>query len=214
MRQLKNFFAGIVVSFVGSLPLGYLNIIGLNIYIADGGTHLLFYLLGIIVIEFVVIAITLYFAKWLIQQKKLIFWLELITVVFLIFLAGNFYFATGSLEQTNLITPVGKTLPEIFIFGVVLSALNVVQLPFWAGWNIYLLDNKYIQAGKLSTAFYLIGALAGTLSGMIFFAIVASQALQFAPQFLEGKTHLLIPILFLSLAALQVFKMVKKFRQN
>jgi len=214
MKFFKTFLAGMVVSFIGSVPLGYLNIIGSNIYMADGAAHLLFYLLGIIAIEAIVIAITLYFAKWLIQKKKLIFWLEMTTVLFLVFLAGNFYLASESPEQTNLITPIGKTWTGVFIFGVVMSALNVIQLPFWAGWNVYLLANGYIQESKLSAILYLIGALSGTMAGMTVFAIVVSKASGAASPFLEGKMHLLIPILFLSLAALQVLKMVKKFRMK
>lgn len=213
MKLLKNFLAGIVVSFVGSIPLGYLNIIGCKIFMEDGGMHLFFYILGIIVIEGVVIAVTLSLAKWLIQQKKLVFWLELTTVLFLVFLAGNFYFASESNDQSNLVTPIGKTLTQIFVFGVVMSALNVVQLPFWAGWNIYLLDNGYIQEGKLSASLYLIGALSGTMAAMIVLAIVVSEASTITPPFLEGKMHLLLPVLFLSLAGLQAFKMVKKYRK-
>lgn len=211
MKHFKNFLAGLVVSFIGSIPLGYLNVIGCNIYMDDGSLHLLFYILGVIAIEGIVIAVTLSFAKWLIQQKNLIFWLELTTVLFLIFLAGNFYFATESTTESNIVTHSGKNISGIFIFGAVMSALNVVQLPFWAGWNIYLLDNGYIQEGKLSSSLYLIGALSGTMAAMIVLALVVSEASTITPPFLEGKMHLLLPILFLSLAAVQVFKMVKKY---
>ncbi|HMT28769.1 MAG TPA: hypothetical protein PKD91_05770 [Bacteroidia bacterium] len=214
MKLWKNFLAGLVVSFIGSVPLGYLNIIGSNIYMKDGGTQLTFYILGIISIEAVVIAFTLYLANWLIQQKKLIFWIEMATVVFLVFLAGNFYFASVSSENVNLVSPEGKTFSGMFLFGLILSVLNVVQWPFWAGWNIYLVDNGYIQKGKLPATLYLTGALAGTVTGMFVFAYVVSQASNISIPFLNTEIQLLIPILFLLLAGLQIFKMVKKYRKK
>ncbi|MBL0339906.1 MAG: hypothetical protein IPP71_02720 [Bacteroidetes bacterium] len=200
-----------MVSFIGSVPLGYLNIIGSNIYLKDGAYHLLYFLLGIITLEAIVIILTLSLANWLIQQKKLIFWLEMVTVVFLVFLAGNFYFASASTENVNLVSPEGKTFSGMFLFGLILSVLNVVQWPFWAGWNIYLVDNGYIQKGKLPATLYLIGALAGTVTGMFVFALVVSQASNISVPFLNTKVQLLIPILFLLLAGLQIFKMVKKY---
>jgi hypothetical protein len=65
MQIVKNILVGFVVSFVGSIPLGYLNIIGFEIYKQQGISTTVFYLLGVIFIEFFVIYFTLIFANTL-----------------------------------------------------------------------------------------------------------------------------------------------------
>lgn len=61
--MLKNTAVGFLVSFLGSLPFGYLNLIGFQVYAEKGFESLIFYLLGVIIVESVVIYSTLLFAK-------------------------------------------------------------------------------------------------------------------------------------------------------
>ena len=61
MVNIKNILVGFLVSFIGSIPLGYLNVIGFEIYKYQGLTTTIFYLLGVICIEFFVIYCTLIF---------------------------------------------------------------------------------------------------------------------------------------------------------
>ncbi len=73
MQNLKNIAVGFLVSFLGSIPLGYLNVVGFQLYQKKGLTETVLYLLGVILIEAVVIYLTLIFANQLAQNKKLTF---------------------------------------------------------------------------------------------------------------------------------------------
>ncbi|MFT7351846.1 MAG: hypothetical protein ACI9XR_001606, partial [Flavobacterium sp.] len=46
MPNAKNIFVGFLVSFIGSIPLGYLNIIGFNIFQFSGILSTIHYLFG------------------------------------------------------------------------------------------------------------------------------------------------------------------------
>ena len=72
MVKLKNIFVGFLISFIGSIPLGYLNVVGYEVFTKFGLNETIFYLLGIISIEFFVIYFTLLFAKQLMNNQKLI----------------------------------------------------------------------------------------------------------------------------------------------
>ena len=72
MKALKNIFVGFLVSFIGSVPLGYLNVIGFEIYRKLGVNSLIFFLFGFICLEMLVIYYTLIFVKQLVNNKKLI----------------------------------------------------------------------------------------------------------------------------------------------
>ena len=71
MKYLKNFIVGFLVSFVGSIPLGYLNFIGFEIYNKSDFTQLIHYLFGVVIIEGIVIYLTLYFANKLNLNPKI-----------------------------------------------------------------------------------------------------------------------------------------------
>ena len=71
MVKIKNIFVGFLISFIGSIPLGYLNVVGYEVYKNFGLNQTIFYLLGVISIEFIVIYFALLFANQLIENKKL-----------------------------------------------------------------------------------------------------------------------------------------------
>jgi hypothetical protein len=71
MQNIKNIFVGFLVSFIGSIPLGYLNVVGFDIYAQKGMQSTIWYLLGVICIEFIVIFFTLIFAKKLAENIQL-----------------------------------------------------------------------------------------------------------------------------------------------
>lgn len=71
MTVLKNICVGFLVSFIGSIPLGYLNVIGFEIFSKLGINSLVYFLLGVIFVEMFVIYFILLFVKQLVNNKKL-----------------------------------------------------------------------------------------------------------------------------------------------
>jgi len=63
MQIIKNILVGFLVSFIGSIPLGYLNVVGYDVYRNTGLNATIHYLLGVILIEFFVIFGTLFLPK-------------------------------------------------------------------------------------------------------------------------------------------------------
>ena len=84
MIKIKNIFIGFLVSFIGSIPLGYLNVVGYDVFKKFGLNETVFYLLGVISIEFFVIFFTLLFANQLIANQKLLKFIEGFSVVFML----------------------------------------------------------------------------------------------------------------------------------
>ncbi|WP_298151710.1 hypothetical protein [Flavobacterium sp.] len=214
MKTLKNGSVGFLVSFVGSIPLGYLNIIGYDIFRSSGINAVFPYLLGVIVIEAVVIYGTLVFANQLSKNKKLIRYIELFSIFFMLLLAWSFYSASGNSEagENHLLAKYIQYPP--LVIGLICSSLNFIQIPFWTGWNLYLINANYIQVEKNRKFGYLIGTLLGTFSGML--------ALILALDYITRKNNFLstylmsgaIPLLFLGMALLQAYKFWKKYYQS
>ncbi len=101
MVNIKNILVGFLVSFIGSIPLGYLNVIGFEIYKQQGLTTTIFYSLGVICIEFFVIYFTLIFANKLTLNIKLTKYIEGFSIVFMFILAYVFYFNSNSKTENS-----------------------------------------------------------------------------------------------------------------
>ncbi|MEZ4876591.1 MAG: hypothetical protein R2805_03450 [Flavobacterium sp.] len=210
MQNLKNIAVGFLVSFIGSIPLGYLNIVGYEIYNKSGIISTSLYLLGVICVEFLVIFGTLFFADKLNKNEKLLKTIELFSILFMFVLAYVFY-TNGNDEQTN--KTIFSTVSQNFFFsGILFSSLNFIQIPFWLSWNLYLVNRDYIEISKNRKYFYVFGTLVGTFLGML---ILILSLYYFANQvdFLSRYLmKIIIPLVFILLGILQTVKFYKKFK--
>jgi hypothetical protein len=203
--NLKNILVGFLVSFIGSIPLGYLNVVGFQLFQKTGMQQTVSYLLGVIAIEFLVIYGTLLFAKQLANNKQLTKFIEAFSIIFMFVLALVFYL--GSNSKTNY--TLSFTYAP-FLLGIALSCLNFIQIPFWTGWNLWLLNGKYIEVSGVRKYCYVFGTLAGTFFGMLslilslhYFAAKVDFLAKYLMQYI-------IPFVFLALGIFQTLKFYKK----
>lgn len=210
MKALKNIFVGFLVSFIGSIPLGYLNIVGFEVYSKTGIDSLIFYLLGVISIEIFVIYFTLVFADKLIQNKKLLKYIELFSIFFMFLLAYIFYSQSkAEVRQENVLEKYSDYSP--YLIGVVLSCLNFVQIPFWCGWNLYLINGNYITAKSNLKFLYVIGTLAGTFLGMLAFVLFLNLVAESSNGLSKYLMSHIIPLFFIGMGLFQAYKFYKKY---
>ena len=210
MKILKNILVGFLVSFVGSIPLGYLNVVGFEIYREKGFLPTTCFLFGVILVEFFVIYGTLVFANKLADNTKLTQYIKVFSIVFMFFLAFVFYTtATTATNRASVFTHFGYW--ETFTTGMVLSCLNFMQIPFWTGWNLYLLNGKYIEVSKARKYFYFFGTLLGTFCGMMTLIL----SLQYFTTTLDFLFHyllkIIIPLAFLALGIFQAIAFYRKY---
>ncbi|MGK4569403.1 hypothetical protein [Flavobacterium sp. 3HN19-14] len=130
MKTLKNIVVGFAVSYIGSIPLGYLNVIGFNIYAKSGMGRLTEFLSGVVIIEAIVIFGTLVFADKLTHNTRLIKYIELFSIFFMLIF---------SLDILRRIT-IGKCRNK--------SAYAIHQLPTF-------LDRDYYKQPEFHTSAFL-----------------------------------------------------------
>jgi hypothetical protein len=59
MKLVRIFFTGLFISFLGTLPLGTLNIAAMQIAVSDGVAPALYFVLGALIIEIIYVRISL-----------------------------------------------------------------------------------------------------------------------------------------------------------
>lgn len=164
MRHLiKIFFVGMLVSFLGSLPLGTLNIAAMQISITDGVLAAILFSAGSLLAEIIYVRISLVAMDWIRKQEKILKALEWITLVIVLALAAaSFYAALHPSVSKNVM--LDSPMPKILL-GFVMSALNPVQIPFWFGWSTVLFTKKVLLPRNDHYNVYIIGIGIGTFIG-------------------------------------------------
>lgn len=160
---VRIFFTGMLVSFLGELPLGTLNIAAMQISISDGVRQAFLFAFGVLLVEIIYVRISLVAIDWIRKQQKILKMLEWLTLLIVLALAASsFYAALHPAVHKNII--LSSTLPK-FILGVSMSAINPVQIPFWFGWSTVLFTKKILLPKNSHYNSYITGIGLGTIAG-------------------------------------------------
>jgi threonine/homoserine/homoserine lactone efflux protein len=204
LKLVQVLFIGLLVSFIGSLPLGTLNVAAMQISIASGVQAALLFSLGSLLAEMIYVRLSLVAMDWLRKQAKLLRVFDFLTFLLLLVLAAsNFYTAfTENGQSRNLI--LDSSLPKLFL-GFLMSAINPVQIPFWFGWSTVLFSRGLLEANNAQYNVYIIGIGAGTLLGNSIF-IFGGQLVASAIRDNQSMVSLVIGSIFLITAFWQLYK--------
>lgn len=164
---VKIFLTGMFVSFVGSLPLGTLNIAAMQISVSDGVAAAMMFSLGSLLVEVIYVRISLVAIDWIRKQERILKALEWVTLAIVSALAAfSFYAATHPEVKDNLV--LSSSLPK-FLLGMLMCAVNPVQIPFWFGWSTVLFTKKILLPRPDHYNSYIIGIGLGTFIGNCIF---------------------------------------------
>ncbi len=203
----KIFLTGMLVSFLGSLPLGTLNIAAMQISISSGVTAAMLFSVGSLIAEIIYVRISLVAMDWVRKQERVLKALEWVTLLIVTALAiFSFYAALHPKVEKNMV--LDSPLPKI-VLGFVMSALNTVQIPFWFGWSTVLFSKKILLPRNDHYNTYILGIGLGTFMGNALFIfgglLIASK--------INNNQHILnwvIGGIFALTALIQLWKILRK----
>jgi threonine/homoserine/homoserine lactone efflux protein len=151
------------ISFLGTLPLGTLNVAAMQISVSDGIRPALYFSLGALLVEIIYVRISLVAMDWVRKHKKLFRWLQWFTVLIIAALAlSNFVAAVSPHQSKNVI--LSHTIHRFWL-GVFMSAINPAQIPFWFGWSTALFTKKVLHPRNDHYNTYIAGIGIGTFIG-------------------------------------------------
>lgn len=208
MQQLiRIFFWGLLISFLGSLPLGTLNVAAMQIGIQESITDAMYFSIGSLLVEMLYVRISLVGIDWVRKQEKLMKAMEWITLIIILALAiGSFISAmdkSGSAKNMMLDNNMHR-----FILGIIMCAINPVQIPFWFGWSTILFSKKILEPVNSQYNIYIVGIGIGTLLGnavFIFGGKLLVQKISNSQQYINW----VIGGIFAVTALIQLIKMIR-----
>ncbi len=206
-KLVRIFFTGLMISFLGSLPLGTLNIAAMQIAISDGIHPAVLFSLGSLTAEVVYVRISLVAMDWVRKQEKLFRALEWLTLAIVLALAvSSFYAALHPKVEKNVI--LSSSLNR-YLLGLFMSAVNPVQIPFWFGWSTVLFTKKVLLPRNDHYNVYIIGIGIGTLIGNLVF-IFGGRLIADKINSNQSILNWVIGGIFAITALIQIWKMARK----
>jgi threonine/homoserine/homoserine lactone efflux protein len=131
-------------------------------------TQAIYFSLGCLVTEMLYVRLSLVGINWVRKQVKLMRLMEWITLVIILALAiGSFVAASkGAAGEKNVV--LNNNMPR-FLLGMLMSALNPIQIPFWFGWSTVLFQKGVLEPTNEHYNIYISGIGLGTLLGNFVF---------------------------------------------
>lgn len=197
---------GMFISFLGTLPMGTLNISAMQISISDGIRPALLFSAGALLVEIVYVRFTLVAMGWFKQHKKLLKGMEWLTLIIILALAVSSFYAAMTPSVRS--SPILSNSVHRFWLGAGLSAVNPLQIPFWFGWSTVLSNRNLLKREENQYIPYIAGIGFGTLIGHCIF-IFGGKLLVESLDTGQDVIQWFIGGIFLITAIIQWVKMVK-----
>lgn len=205
LHRFRILSLGFIISFLGSIPLGTMNIAATEISLRDGSRQAIIFSAGCMVIELLYVRFIVATLQWVEKNMQLFKMLGWLTVIILLAMAY------GSLSAIAKSVQPGYALPSIsshhFLYGAALSAANPLHFVFWFGWSTILINKQLLIPSKSHYLFYMTGIGIGTIGGFLVFIFLGTSLIQS----LHDRNYLvngIIAIILIMTALLQFYKIM------
>ncbi len=157
------FIIAFVVSYLGSIPPGTINITSMQLSVQNHRRAAFFFALAASITEFAYAGVTVRLQLFLSEKPFFTEYFQIITALAMLALGvANLLTKTNSqslLSKTT--TPKGR---NGFKLGVILGVLNPLTIPFWLAVTAYLQNHRLISLSGVNFWLYLSGISIGTFA--------------------------------------------------
>jgi threonine/homoserine/homoserine lactone efflux protein len=168
---VKVFFIGAIVSFIGSIPPGTLNILVLQLGLENKLKAALRFALAVALIEYPYAWIAVEFEAWITSSPAIQQHFKLLAASVMIVLG---VLGVWTAQKPTIVSV--KMQESGFVRGLILSILNPQAIPWWIGVTAYLKSEEFVV---LDTPWrvhsYVLGTAIGALALLTLLAILAER---------------------------------------
>lgn len=172
MTLLIHFVLGMVLSFIGSIPFGTINVATAETAIRQGFRAAVWVALGAALVEWIQAVLCLLFSGFIMDNplvETVLTWASIP-----IFIGLGIYFLRRGRPQKAVLR---ETRAQGFMKGVVVSALNLLAIPYWVFYGTYLSSIGWVDLeSKLHIGIFGAGVLCGTFLILLTYAKIGVLA--------------------------------------
>jgi threonine/homoserine/homoserine lactone efflux protein len=200
------FFWGTIISFLGTLPPGALNITATQITAQKGQEAALLFSAASLLTEVIIVRLALTGMKKFIERRRLFQVLEFATAVLLLAMTVGCFIAAAKMGGLANILPDYHFPP--FSSGVLMTLINPLHIPFWLGWTSVLMNKGIMSPVQVHYNWYIAGIGLGTFFGFLAF-IYTGQILLTSFESNQFIICLLVGIILMIMTALHIKRMIQ-----
>ncbi|GGB12583.1 LysE family transporter [Puia dinghuensis] len=175
-EKIMLFCWAMAISFVGTLPLGTLNLSVANYAFRHDASGAIGFSVAAISVEMLLVRVALVAIKRLERLTNFFRVFGILTSIILLILAFNSLVAAWQMQTFRAGLPF--TLLNPMISGFLLSLTNPLHLPFWLGWTAFLRSKKILTDRSGSYNLYIIAIGAGTSAAFCIYGLAGGYLIQ------------------------------------
>lgn len=205
MIFLLNVVLGATLSFIGSLPLGIINLTAADLSLRKGPREARIYAFGASLVEFIQAFLALRFTQFLLNNRQLDLGFQVVAAVVFFILALYYLFWAP---------PIRKEVPDRRSFavpsfwkGVFVSSLNLMVFPYWMFYGSFLRAEGWISSTLSETSFFCSGVFLGTFLLLLVYIRLADRLKSQAMSWSARVNHAIGGI-FLLFLCYQIWKIL------
>lgn len=164
--MIEVFFTAMLISFLGQLPFGNMNLTATQLAVQEGYKNAWKYSIGIVMVEVIYLRLALTAMDWVVEHQLIFRIMSWLTVA--VFLALGVLSLVIARKQTK--EKKGLLLNnklDRFLLGVSVSAINPVQIPFWFIWSTQLINSHVLKTTPVYFNLFTGGAAVGSVAGLM-----------------------------------------------
>jgi len=201
---VQTLIVAFLVSYVGSIPPGTINVSVMQLSILKKHRAALFFSLAAASVEFIYAGITVQFHIFLNTHETISDYFRVITSVALIGLGlWNLY---SKATSSSIKVDTKLTGRDGFLRGMILGLLNPMSIPFWLAITTYLENDGLVKVTEFGFWIYLIGLTTGTFCLLLTVDALGKRFTKIADN--KFLVHKVPGIILLSLGAYFLYKLI------
>jgi threonine/homoserine/homoserine lactone efflux protein len=204
---IKIFSWGLLISFLGSLPLGPLNLITTFVSVSKGTRAGFAFAAGCILSEMIFVRLAVISMEWISKRRQLFKVLEWITIVIILTLAIFSFIAAN--RHTGFTSAMPANIKFPFWYGIAISAVEPMKIPFWFLWSTFLLSKSVLIPENNFYNYYTAGIGIGSLLGFLIFIYGGSYFIS-SIKSSQYIINWIIGIVLMGTAIIQVFRLFNR----
>lgn len=196
------FFLGLGLSFIGSLPLGMINLTVSDLAMRRGLTAALWFALGAALVEGVQSFIAVRFSHLFLSGTMISTIINWLAVV--IFLGLGLFFL---FRQPSFNASAKQNVNHAFVQGMAVSSLNVMVYPYWILYSSWMVSNQMMSESLVHALIFSCGIVVG---GFLLFYLYARFAVWMTTQStgLMTWSRYIFAGLFITLGVVQLVRLL------
>jgi len=206
--MIQVFFSALLISFLGQLPFGNMNLTATQLAVQEGYKNAWKYSICIVIIEVIYLRLALTAMDWVVENQLIFNILSWLTVV--VFLALGILSLIIAQKQTK--EKKGLLLNnklDRFLLGVSVSAINPVQIPFWFIWSTQLINSHVLKTTPLHFNLFTGGAAIGSVGGLIMYMYGGKWVIN-KMKASNKQLNIFMGVVFILAALWQLYNIVSK----